>query len=156
VWLDGKEATGDAAKEWLDRAYGAWVNDTYWLLMPYKLRDPGVQLAYDGEEEIDGVTYDRLALRFKSVGLTPGDRYWAWINRETGLMDRWAYRLEDWEADRPRTVWKWLDWDRYGDIVLSPRRVQVDDGAERSLEDLAVFGTLPDSVFESPDPVRVD
>ena len=156
VWLDGEQASADAAKEWLERAYGAWINDTYWLLMPYKLTDPGVQLAWDGEEELDGVTYDRLALRFESVGLTPGDRYWAWINRETGLMDRWAYHLQGWEADRPRTEWKWLDWDRYGDVVLSPKRVKVDDGAERSLEELAVFDTLPDSVFESPEPVRVD
>ena len=31
-------------------AYAIWVNDTYWLLMPYKMKDPGVTLAYDGEE----------------------------------------------------------------------------------------------------------
>src|SRR5215218_3731277 len=61
-WIDGKKAEGDAAKEWLDRAYGAWVNDTYWLLMPYKLQDPGVNLTYEGTEQLDGNTYDKLHL----------------------------------------------------------------------------------------------
>ena len=52
------------SSEWLERGYGAWVNDTYWLLMPYKLQDPGVNLAYAGEETIDGKTYDKLDLTF--------------------------------------------------------------------------------------------
>ena len=54
AWLDGKKAEGDAVKEWLDRAYAAWINDTYWLLMPYKLQDPGVNLTYEGTEQLDG------------------------------------------------------------------------------------------------------
>ena len=77
AWIDGQKAEGDQKKEWLDRAYGAWVNDTYWLLMPYKLRDPGVNLTYAGKAEVDGIQYDKLALSFGKVGLTPGDRYWA-------------------------------------------------------------------------------
>ena len=40
---------GEELKKLLESAYGAWVNDTYWLLMPYKMMDPGVVLAYDGE-----------------------------------------------------------------------------------------------------------
>ena len=103
AWLNGESLEGDALAEWLERAYGAWINDTYWLVMPYKLRDPGVHLAYDGQEEIDGVVFDKLLLTFDSVGLTPGDRYWAYIHPETGLMERWAYHLQDWEA-RSRQV----------------------------------------------------
>ena len=44
AWLKGKELAGDEAKKHLEQAYAAWVNDTYWLLMPYKLKDPGVTL----------------------------------------------------------------------------------------------------------------
>ena len=44
AWLKGKALEGEEQKKPLERAYGAWVNDTYWLLMPYKLRDPGVIL----------------------------------------------------------------------------------------------------------------
>lgn len=156
VYLDGKMVEGEKKKEWLDNAYSAWINDTYWLLMPYKLKDPGVTLSYDGSEVLDGVAYDRLLLTFERVGLTPGDKYWAWINKETGLMDRWAYFLESYEEGREPTQWKWLDWDRYGKIVLSPRRIKVEDGSERGLTDLAVFDEVPDRIFESPEPASLD
>lgn len=153
VWVNGEELSGDDKAQWLENAYGAWINDTYWLAMPYKLRDPGVTLTYDGEEEIDGTVYDKLLLTFDNVGLTPGDRYWAYVNRDTGLMDRWAYHLESYEEDQAPTAWKWLDWQRYGKVLFSPRRVKVDDGSERQLGELAVFDELPASVFSSPEPV---
>lgn len=147
AWVNGERQTGDAAKEWLERAYGAWVNDTYWLLMPYKLRDPGVSLSYEGEEEVDGARYDKLKLTFDGVGLTPGDTYWAWINRDTGLMDRWAYHLEGWEADRAPTAWQWLGWQTYGRVKLAPKRKNLEDGSERELGEIAVYDQLPDAVF---------
>lgn len=156
AWLNGEELAGEALDEWLERAYGAWVNDTYWLVMPYKLLDPGVTLHYAGEETLDGKAYDKVKLTFDSVGLTPGDTYWAHINRETGLMDRWAYFLQDWEEGREPTVWWWLDWDRYGDILLSPTRFNAADEQTASLGQLAVFEQLPDSVFESPATVTLD
>ena len=72
AWVDGKKVEGDKAKKSLERGYGAWVNDTYWLLMPYKLQDPGVNLAYAGEETIDGKTYDKLALCLRQGRPHPG------------------------------------------------------------------------------------
>jgi hypothetical protein len=152
AWLDGKPVEGDDLKTWLDRGYGAWVNDTYWLLMPYKLEDPGVNLDSLGTEEIDGRTYDKLHLSFGQVGLTPGDQYWTWINRDTHLMDRWAYLLQDQPRDAAPTAWLWQGWQRYGKILLAPTRAQV--GGDRKLEmaDIAVFDTLPDAVFTSPEP----
>lgn len=156
VWLDGEAAVGDSKKEWLNRAYRGWINDTYWLIMPYKLQDPGVHLEHDGEETIDGVVYDKLLLTFDRVGVTPGDKYWAYISRETHLMERWAYHLEGWEEERPTTQWKWLDWHRFGDILLSPRRVNLENSSEQELGRIAVYDTLPDSVFTSQNPVEVD
>ncbi len=152
VWLDGELQSGEAKAEWLERAYKAWINDTYWLLMPYKLRDPGVDLSYDGEEEIDGTVYDRLHLAFEGVGVTPGDQYWAYVNRETGLMDRWAYRLQSYEEGREATHWLWLDWKSYGGIRLAAVRRGLEDGNERGLGEIAVFDHLDDAVFTSPEP----
>jgi hypothetical protein len=156
AWVDGKKVEGDALKTWLDRAYGAWVNDTYWLLMPYKLQDPGVNLTYMGTEQLDGNAYDKLHLSFGNVGLTPGDEYWAWINRDTHLMDRWAYLLQaapgEQRAAAP-TPWRWQGWQKFGKIMLAPTRAQVEGDRKLELSDIAVFDTLPDSVFTSPDPV---
>lgn len=147
VWLDGKALEGDDRAQWLERAYGAWINDTYWLIMPYKLLDPGVHLAHDGSEQLDGTTYDKLKLTFAGVGLTPGDTYWAFIDRETGLMGRWAYHLESFEQDQEPTHWRWTGWQEYGGIKLAPKRVKVDDGSERQLGQIAVLDHLPDAAF---------
>ena len=38
----------------LEDAYGRFINDTYWLLAPWKIFDPGVHLAYDGEKPCPG------------------------------------------------------------------------------------------------------
>ena len=154
--VNGEVLDGEDKASWLERAYGMWINDTYWLVMPYKLMDPGVSLEYDGEEEIDGTTFDKVKLTFDKVGLTPGDTYWAYINRATGLMERWAYFLEDWEEGREPTHWQWLDWSRYGGIMLSSRRLNPDGEREALLDELAVFDHLPDSVFESAEPVAMD
>lgn len=151
VYLDGEEATGERRAEMLEGAYAMWINDTYWLIMPYKLQDPGVTLTYAGEETLNGSTYDKVMLSFSGVGLTPGDRYWAWIHRDTGLMDRWAYHLESMEPDAPPVAWEWLGWKRYGDVMLAPTRKQV-GGEERqvSLGPIEAPRTVPDATFTRP------
>ena len=154
AYLDGQKLEGDKAKELLEVGYGAWVNDTYWLLMPYKMQDPGVHLSYAGQETIDGKTYDKLAVSFEQVGLTPGDRYWAYINRDTGLMDRWAYILQDMPKEGPPMVWRWEGWQKYGNIMLAPGRTRVGDDRKLDQSDIAVYDQLPDSVFTSPEPVK--
>ena len=153
AWKGGQEVTGEEAAKALEAGHAAWINDTYWLLMPFKWRDPGVKLAYDGEETIGGVTYDKVKLTFDHVGLTPGDTYWAYLNRDTGLMDRWAYVLQDYEPGRAPTVWEWKGWQRYGPLLLAGGRTNVENGRELPLEAIAVDEPIPDAVFESPAPV---
>ncbi len=158
AFTDGTEITDDEAlNRFLERARGAWINDTYWLLMPYKLQDPGVVLDYEGEEVVDGVVYDKLHLSFNDVGNTPGDEYWAYINRETRLMDKWVYllQLREGQDERSRGEWKWNDWRRHGGILLSAERERM-DGQKRSHEDVAVFEHVDDIVFSSPEPISPD
>ena len=113
-----------------------------------------MNLSYDGEETIDGKAYDKLALSFGKVGLTPGDRYWVYVNRDTGLVDRWSYILQDMPKEGPPTVWKWEGWQKYGNIMLAPHRTQVGNEHKLELSDIAVMDKLPDSVFTSPEPVK--
>ena len=153
AWRDGVALEGEELKEAMNGAYGAWINDTYWLVMPYKLRDPGVNLSHAGEETIDGVKYTKLHLTFGDVGLTPGDQYWAYIHPETHLMDRWAYHLESYEEDREPTMWIWSGWAPHGDIMLAPGRVNTSNDRELPLADIAVVDSMPDSVFESNEKV---
>ncbi|HXO20832.1 MAG TPA: hypothetical protein VOA87_13020 [Thermoanaerobaculia bacterium] len=154
AWVNGKPAAGDQLKKFLELGYGTWVNDTYWLLMPYKMKDPGVHLAFSGEETLDGKPYDKLELTFDHVGLTPGDHYTAYINRETHLMDRWRYVLEGMKPEDKPGVWKWEGWQRYGKILLAPHRVEVGGDGKLELSDIAVSDALPDAVFTSPAAVK--
>ena len=117
--------------------------------MPYKLTDPGVNLSWEGEEEIDGTTYDKLHLSFDQVGLTPGDQYWAWIDRETGLMDRWAFVLEGQEP--PARAYEWKPWRPYGGIMLATERIPLEGTRSIVFRDLAILDSLPESIFTSLD-----
>lgn len=154
-WRDGTMLAGDDLAKALESAHAAWINDTYWLLMPYKLRDPGVTLTYDGQETIDGIVYDKLHLSFAGVGLTPGDQYWAYINPDTHLMDRWAYSLQSHEEGQEPTQWDWTGWQRHGGIMLAAGRKNPASGRELPLAGIAVLDSISDRVFESPDTVAM-
>ncbi|MDX5347277.1 MAG: hypothetical protein LPK19_08510, partial [Hymenobacteraceae bacterium] len=55
----------------LQRTYIFWANNTYWLALPYKLKDSGVTLKYKGEgETATGKPADILELTFANVGIT--------------------------------------------------------------------------------------
>ena len=84
--LDGNNTTADTQE-----AYKRWVNDSYWLLAPLKLRDRGTQLSYLGEKSVDGKIYEIIQLSFESVGLTPRDKYNFYIDPATKLVRRWDY-----------------------------------------------------------------
>jgi len=150
AWLNGKRLVGDEEKKVLDKGYGAWVNDTYWLLMPYKMRDPGVILGLAGTAKGEGATWDKVTLAFDGVGLTPKDHYWAYVNEKTHLVDRWEYVLQGQKG--PPMTFDWSDWKRYGKIMLAPEKVNAKEKEKILFPVLVVPETIPDTVFTSPGP----
>jgi len=72
-------------------AYQRWVNDSYWLLAPLKIRDPGVKSQSGGTKEVGGRSCETLQLSFEQVGLTPTDQYLLYIDPQTKLMCAWDY-----------------------------------------------------------------
>jgi hypothetical protein len=151
AYLKGAKVEGEAAKKLLDDAYATWVNDTYWLLMPYKMRDPGVTLKLAGEAKEGGATYDKVQLSFEGVGLTPKDRYWAYVNRGTHLMDKWEFVLQGQKP--PAVPFAWKNWQRYGNVMLSNDKVSPKDGTRIFFPVLDAPASVPDAVFTSPAPV---
>jgi hypothetical protein len=111
AWMDGTPIEGDSLKKLLKRAQSLWVNDTYWMLMPYKLRDPGVTLKYDGEVKEGNVTYDKLALSFEKVGETPGDHYWVYVNRDGHRVEKWEMVLQS--DQPPPRMYTWEGWEQH-------------------------------------------
>jgi len=111
AWMNGTRIEGDSLHKLVKRGEALWVNDTYWMLMPYKLRDPGVTLRYAGDTTMAGVPCDRIALSFDRVGLTPGDHYWVFVNRTNHRVERWEMVLE---GDSPPPVaYTWEGWEQH-------------------------------------------
>lgn len=98
VYRDGAPLDSAANAAWLERAYGTYINDTYWLLVPTKLFDEGVTRG----TAPDTLGYDVLTLAFDGVGLTPGDTYHLYADPATGRLAAWGYVLQG-NPDRPRS-----------------------------------------------------
>lgn len=145
AWLDGRSLEGEALKKQLDDAYATWVNDAYWLIMPYKMKDPGVTLKLDGERKTADGAWDKVLLTFGGVGLTPKDKYWVFVNRATHLVDRWEFVLMG-EKAAP-TPFDWKGWRDYGRIKLAPERVNPDSGTRISFPVLETPATVPEDTF---------
>jgi hypothetical protein len=146
AWVDGQKIEGDSLRKLVTRAHSLWTNDTYWMLMPYKLRDPGVKLAYDGEAREDGKVYDRLALSFDRVGETPGDRYWVFVNRANDRIEQWEYVLED--QLTPPERWSWEGWERHDGLWFPTVHRQGDVAVYT--HDIETMPRFPAGTFERP------
>ena len=119
-----------------------WVNDSYWMFMPYKLLDPGVTLRHTGERELeDGRLADVLDLTFgEGVGYTPENRYEVFVARDSGLVEQWSFFAEA-DAPEPQFTMPWAAWRKFGHIWLA-----TDHGQQKDW-DIAVHAVLPRSVF---------
>jgi hypothetical protein len=145
AWRGGEEITGAELDEMLDSGWAAWVNDSYWMFMPYKLLDPGVNLTYVGEDIMaDDREADVLQMTFESVGVTPNNRYLVYVARDSGLVEQWSYFANRDDAE-PGFTRPWTGWQRFGQILLSTDR---GNGADWNI---AVHDELPAALFTDPD-----
>jgi hypothetical protein len=149
VYLEGEKLPTDSTKiKFLENAYARFINDSYWLIMPYKLNDPGVILNYDGEKELAEQKYDVVKVTFENVGLTPKDTYWAYISKTDRLMHRWEYVLQGQEpGTAPQPSW-WRDWQTVGGIKLAMSKEFESRPARIYFKDVKVSPTVDEAVFE--------
>ena len=145
VWKDGQELTQpDSVKKYLERGKGMWINDSYWLVMPFKLKDSGVTLKYLGKKpNTIGAESDVLELTFKSVGNTPDNKYNIYVNPSSHLVTQWDY-FKTSKDEKPSMSTPWSDYRGLGNIMLSISR-----GEGRNMTPLGVYKAIPDSVFTS-------
>jgi hypothetical protein len=131
----------------LSRAYARFINDTYWLLMPYKLRDPGVMLSFDGEETIGQQRYEVIKMTFApSVGLTPQNVYRVFVDAATGRIVRWEYFAQ--EGAEPRPAW-WTDWRQFDGVTLAVERKFEGSTTRLLFENIVVSQEVPAGIFSS-------
>ena len=142
VQIKGKEITApDSLQKLLERAKSIWINDSYWLIMPFKLKDTGVTLKYLGEDTtLLGRRANVLELTFEVVGETPENKYRVYVDVKDNLVKQWAY-YKNASQDSASQIWPFDYYKWYGDIMLSadrsdnkgPRNVRVDEKLPGSL-----------------------
>jgi hypothetical protein len=142
---------GEAAQDSEDlvlSAYGAFINDTYWLLMPTKMMDPGVSRTLVPDS--NSTDLEVVRLNFDNVGLTPGDAYYVYLDRQTGMVRRWNYVLESGREGR----WDWEDFVErdgpQGVVRLSTRK--AGPRVDLLTDQIVTPSTVPEGIFDDPRP----
>ncbi len=138
----GEEITNpDSLAKELEKGKNIWINDSYWLVMPFKLKDSGVTLKHLGTRKtLEDTPSHVLELTFKEVGVTPQNRYLIYVDTTTNLVNQWAFYREAGQ-DSANFILPWGNYNHYGNILLS------DERGERDLSEVMVFETLPDEIF---------
>lgn len=120
-----------------------WINDSYWLVMPFKLKDSGVTLRYLGERMTqDSTLADCMQLTFENVGLSPEHKYQVYVDKTTKLVCQWDY-FDNFKNETPAFSTPWKDYQEYGKVLLSSSRGQ------NALSEIQVLETVDEKRFEA-------
>jgi hypothetical protein len=144
AYVNGKKLEGADAKKAVEGAYGAFINDMYWLSMPWKWMDQGVHLKSLGPQTRGGNAFDVVELSFDHVGLTPGDHYRAFVSQKSHLMTHWEYTLQS--GDKGSWDWEYGD---YGGVKLAKNHTSA-DGKSINMGSVAVLSKADDAYFTDP------
>ena len=143
VWVKHQLITdADSLNKMLSRGKSIWINDSYWLVMPFKLKDSGVTLKYLGEDTLmNGDRCNLLQLTFNNVGDTPQNKYLIYVDLADNLVKQWAY-YSDASQDSANFIRPWDNYKKYGRILLSADR--SDGGGPKSV---SVQDTTDEKIF---------
>ena len=152
VFNKGVEYTQpDSIAKYVERGKSIWINDSYWLVLPFKLKDSGVTLKYMGQDTTtNGRAAQKLSLTFSEVGRTPQNKYYVYIDDSLKMVTQWDY-FPNASDKEPRLSTPWEDYQQQGKILLSGNR-----GGNRRLQDIAVYEAIPASAFQEPTPLNFE
>ncbi len=113
----------DSINLYLDRAKKMWINDSYWLFMPFKLKDPGVTLKILSPDTTQlGIMADKIEMTFSDVGVTPDNKYVLYVNQDEKLISQWDF-YTNYNDSLPRFQSAWPDYRSYNGLKLSGGRI---------------------------------
>lgn len=141
---NGTALEGEDLTKTLEKGRKIWINDSYWLVMPFKLKDDGVTLRYVKEDKsADNQPCDVLQLTFEQVGVTPENKYYVFVDKVSHLVAQWQFfgKASD---EKPQFTNPWLDYTQHGSIKLSGNRGRE----EGNLTDIKVDAEVDISVLK--------
>lgn len=151
VYKDGEEVIQpDSLATYLKQGKSIWINDSYWLVMPFKLKDSGVTLTYSRKDTLaDGQAADVLTLTFEGVGDTPQNKYEVFVDQADNLIKQWAF-FRDTGQDSANFIRPWDNYRSFGKLLLSGNR--SDNGGPTNVQ---LLDSLPPAVFTSLESVEL-
>lgn len=111
AYWNGSELEDRDARVYLEDAYRRFVHDSFWLLTPLKLFDPGVERAYIADSS--DVATAVLHIRFSLPGYAPTDEYWLYVDRESGLITKAQYWGPHDARSQPPREFAWEGFERH-------------------------------------------
>ena len=128
AYWNGSELSAQETEAKAEEAYRRYVHDTFWLLTPLKLFDPGAERTYVSDSST-AIT-DVLKVRYSLPGYAPAEEYWLYVDKASGLITRGQY----WGPHDARTlpprefVWRGYErhWTGIGYVYLSTEKSAAD------------------------------
>lgn len=96
-----------------------------WFTMMFKLADPGTLYKYEGQEVVDGKTYDKLLVTYdpEVTGKAVNDIYILYVNPVTHLVDQFKFSLPAFKVNEPVLLAKLTYTDIDGIKVITRRQM---------------------------------
>lgn len=153
VYRNGRPLAEAANLRLLEEAYRRFAHDTFWLLLPVRLFEPGIARIY----EADSVTaaYEVLRLELERAEWLPAQRFWLYVDRQDWLVMQLAYSIEgSAEALPARYRWEgYQTWETpFGLVRLATRKVFLYAPLIILTDNLIFPDKLPEVLFTDPLP----
>lgn len=123
----------------------------FWFTMMYKLADPGTVHEYMGNQEIEGVKYDKVLVTYDpaTTGKEVNDTYILYVNPETHMVNRFLFSLPALGVNEPVLLME-VDYKEIEGIQVSvARRGYQSDGNGNASGDAFVVQSLDNIKFNN-------
>jgi len=111
AFAEGQQLSGEDKESLLSEAWSYFANDSFWLVAPFKIKDPGTI-----REIVETEEGPALKVTYTSGGVTPGDTY-LWFLDEDYKPVKWKM----WVSIIPvgGVEMTWDEWKQYQEVWIS-------------------------------------
>ena len=141
-YVSGVKQSGAEHEELKAKAWSNWCNDSFWMIAPFKLFDPGttreIVSLEDSTEGSQG-----LKVTYNSGGVTPGDSYLWYLDKNLR-----PYKYKMWTNIIPLKGMEsgWSGWEEHGGAWLSTVHTLV--GKEVSMKNVKAGNSWSDFGYD--------
>ena len=130
LFVDGKE-TNENKENLVKRAERSFNNDSFWLVAPHKLFEPGILRSI---VTIEGK--DALKVKYTTGGTTPGDSY-IWILNDDYLPIKYLMNVPSMKMNKVPATWD--DWFVTESGTMLPKNHTFSGGRKLSMGDVKAY-----------------